>query len=159
MRIDLTKYVPPGQDIKEEKGLFILGMCGAVIFSMGYLSRYAQAWRNLYEWEDGRRIELKGIMMKGFLPLLENALVGFLILAIAMLGFIAYHYMYYYKDSKSIYLMKRLPDKFEMHRRCISIPLMAVFASILAAVVILFIYLGVYVLFTPKECMTSGWWL
>ena len=159
MKIDLTKYAPPGQDIKQEKSFFVLGMCGAVIFSMGYLGRYARAWRNLYEWEDGRRIELKGTMMWEFSLLLENALVGFLILAVVMLGFIAYHYMYYYKDSKSIYLMKRLPDKFEMHKRCISIPLMAVLVSILTAVVILLIYLGIYVLFTPRECIMSGWWL
>jgi len=159
MKIDLTKYAPPGQDIKQEKSFFVLGMCGAVIFSMGYLGRYARAWSRLYEWDDGTRIKLTGTMMPEFLSLLKNALVGFLILAVAMLGFIAYHYMYYYKDSKSIYLMKRLPDKLEIHRCCISIPLMAASASVVTAILMTFIYFLIYILFTPGECIIPGQWL
>jgi uncharacterized membrane protein YqhA len=84
--------------------------------------------------------------------------VGFLILALCMLALIVYHYAYHYQGSKSIYLMKRLPNRWEMHRRCITLPLLAALICLIAAIAFLLIYFGIYMVFTPKECLTLGQW-
>ena len=98
----------------------------------------------------------EGVMMQDFWQLLHvdfDSLDGFLLFYMVMLGLMVYHYLYYYQDSKSIYLMRRLPDRWEMHRRNVVLPLAAIVIGFLTEMVVLLLYYGIYVICTPTQCM------
>jgi amino acid transporter len=96
--------------------------------------------------------------MTDFYAILGGALYGFLILALCMPALILYHYAYHYQGSKNIYLMRRLPNRWELHKRCVTLPLLAALICLLSVLVLLCIYLGIYMTATPRECLTPGQW-
>lgn len=120
--------------------------------------RYFNAHSNLYGYEGTKRVLLTDAVMPDMGTLIGSALVGFLIIALCMLAMIVYHYAYHLQDSKSIYLMRRLPNRWELHRRCLTLPLLAIVICLLVAVILLLIYYGIYTIATPGECLTPHQW-
>jgi len=157
MKGDLSRFAPPGLELRQEKQFFLTGLVCAFVYSLLFLIPLRHAWNNLYQ-NVGERILLPGAVMKDFGALLENSLAGFLVLACCMIGWIVYHYLYHYQGSRSIYLMKRLPKAWELHRRCLTLPLLGVLISFAAAFILLLIYFGIYLALTPEECLVPGQW-
>ena len=94
-------------------------------------------------------------------PTLYNALRYFScfgLVLIVTLSFISTHYSYHYRESKSIYLMRRLSDPWELHRRCLTLPVVGVGLALLVAFVLLMLYFAVYMGVTPEECLTPHQW-
>lgn len=158
MKINLEKYAPAGINLKRERRFFTTGMICSLLFSTAFLLRYSSAYSALYDWVGVKRVLRPGSIMEDFNVLLDSALIGFFVLALCMLALIIYHYIYHRQGSKSIYLMKRLPNPWELHRRCLTLPLLAALLCLAAAAALLFIYYGVYMAFTPKECLMPGQW-
>ena len=153
MRLELSKYAPPGLDRKSENIFFSVGMALAFLYSTTFVVRYVKERKKLY-WICEKGLELiADVKMPEFSILLGDALIGFLLVAIGMLAFGVYHYLYHCQDAKSIYLMRRLPNKWELHRRCLTIPVTAVMCCGLTALLLLGVYYGIYVYFTPKICL------
>jgi len=155
MRIDWKRYLPLGLDGINEKRAWIIGMVASLLWSMLFLLRYSNAYSYLYYWNNARteRILVEGAMMRPFPDLMVGLMTGFWMLAMYMLGVGVYFYMYHYRDSKSIYLMRRLPDRWELHRRCLTVPVLAAVASLLSSLVLTGIYYGIYILCTPVQCL------
>lgn len=162
MKADFFKRnTPPGMSMKQEFWFFVLGMIASVFDSFLFLVRYTAAQSRFYEIRGGERVfigEIEHMVMPDFAVLLGNSLAGFGFLAICMLGFIIYHYAYFRQGSKSIYLMKRLPKKSELHRRALTVPLLAMLACALAAFILLLLYFALYMLATPDVCLTPDQW-
>lgn len=158
MKLDIVRYAPPGIDLRQEKGFFITGLIGATLYSLVFLLRYYQARTNLYEWQGGKRVLIPDYPMVDFAQLIDKALVGFLALSLCMLALIVYHYAYYHRGSKSIYLMRRLPDSTLLHRQCLTLPLGAIALCLISAALLLLIYYVIYMAFTPEICLTPGQW-
>jgi hypothetical protein len=59
--------------------------------------------------------------------------------------------------SRSDYLMRRLPDRWEYPRRCVTLPLLGAVAIIAEFLIVTLIYFAVYALFTPGICLPAGW--
>lgn len=159
MKINLSHHAPPGINLRPERHFFAAGMICAFFYSLTFFAQYRQARAMLYEWRGGKRVLMPGAIMEDFSPLLGNALIGFFILILCMLALIIYHYAYHHQGSKSIYLMKRLPNRWELHRRCLTLPFLAALLCLLAAAALLLTYFGIYMIFTPKECLIPGQWL
>lgn len=155
---DLARWAPPGLNLKPEKQFFVIGILCAVLYSFVFFIRYTGALSNLYGYEFGRRVLLPGAVMPDLYVLLENCWAGFAVLAACMLALIVYHYAYHRQGSKSIYLMRRLPNRWELHRRCLTLPLAAVLVCLLTALSLLLLFYGIYAAFTPKECLTPHQW-
>lgn len=158
MKIDLKKYAPPGVDVEREKNLFLTGMSFSAIYSSFFFVSFWDEWEDL--WYHGirepgiqTRTLREGAVMEPFAELLDQHLVGYLILALCMFALVAAHYAYYSQGSKSIYLMRRLPDRKYLRRTCWTLPMAGVVICILAALISLLLFFGVYVGFTPKECL------
>ena len=75
-----------------------------------------------------------------------------------MLGFIVYFYFYHRQESRSIYLMRRLPDRWELHRRCLTAPLAGIVFYAAATFTLILITFAIYMWATPAECLTAGQW-
>ena len=143
MKMDfLKKLVPPGMEYKPEFRFYITGLVFSGLYSLSFFIRYFDARYALYDHYDYKSVLIDGVKIADFSSILGSALVGFGLLAVCMLGFIVYHYLYYRQGSKSIYLMKRLPSKIEIHKRAIALPLLAILGCLVMALTIMLIYLG-----------------
>ncbi len=161
--INFNKLAPCGFELKYELRLFLWGMVVSILYGNLFFIRLYNTWYELFEqgWEDGKWVTKgvrEGAIMRNFPELLDKALFGFLIVAICMMVFIIIHYGFHYQGSKSIYLMKRLPDKWELHRRCITLPLVGIGICLITAFLLLLLYYAVYMIVTPPECIIENQW-
>ena len=150
----LRRHSPPGIDLKQECHIFLIGNMASVLVSFfAFLDKYLDARRQLFTYENGIRERIEGAVMTPFHQLFSVYFSGFFLVAIVMLGFIIYHYAYYRQGSMSLYLMKRLPQKSERHRRALTLPCLAVLATAAVALVTILFYFIIYVLATPMACL------
>ncbi len=157
-RPDLSRLAPPGLALKPEKQLFGWGMALSALFSLQFFTRFADAREKLY-WKNGPQRELmEGAVMEDFRALLGPSLAGFLVLAVCLAALIGVHYAYHYHGSRSIYLMRRLPHRRELHRRCLTLPLAGIVLCLAAAFLVLCLFYLVYMTFTPEVCLAPGQW-
>lgn len=150
---------PVGADRKKLLSRYALGLSAASGFSaVVFLARFFTARAELYRTDgSGKRILREGFSMAPFGDRLGVGFAGFAALALALVLFAIFSYGKYYSGgSRSIYLMRRLPDPFEMHRRCLTLPALGLLAAAAAAAVLLWIYYVVYITATPSACLDPG---
>ena len=154
------RLAPPGMTLKPIEDSLVGGSIISSIWSVIiFLIRYCLKYDNLYYTDFAGVSHLKeGAVMPDFVYIFSDSLMLFNILALAMLGFIIYFYAYYYRGSKSIYTMRRLPNRWEIHKRSIVLPLLAVITVLAAAFVMVMICFGLYMIFTPDQCLTPDQW-
>lgn len=159
-KADFTRFAPPGADLRPQWRVFFLGTGLSFLYSLGFIFRCFDAWNELYVYQASTdsRVLRAGAFMPDFFQLLDGAMLGFGLLALIMLGFCMVYYAYHRQESRSIYLMRRLPNRWELHRRCLSLPLLGAAASILAAALLVVVYYGIYRLVTPAQCFRPGQW-
>lgn len=157
-RPDLSRYVPLGVDWRSEGKLFCGLLIGAVLFSLGFFQRMSRHLGDLYWYQYGKHTLIPGAVMADFDVVLGRALLGFAVAAVCMAALGALHYARHWRESKSIYLMRRLPDRWELHRRCLALPVMAVALCLLIALALLLLYFGIYLAATPEQCLRPGQW-
>lgn len=155
---DFARFAPPGYSLGFERSFYLTGLVSAAIYSMMFFIRFGNALDNLYGYEGKRRVLLPDAVMPDFARLLEHAFAGFGLLAAVMLCFIAVRYAYYRRDSRADYLMRRLPDRLDWHRRCLTMPILAALSCAGCAFLLLLLYFAVYMLFTPGACLQPGQW-
>ncbi|MCI6719931.1 MAG: hypothetical protein MR451_03855 [Clostridiales bacterium] len=155
----LSRWAPPGFPLRTELQFFGSGMFFAALYSALFLHRYFIARNDLYETFGTSRVLRPDAVMPDFIVLLGGFLLGFAVLALCMAGFALYHYLYHWQGgSKSIYLMRRLPDRWELHRRCLTLPLAGAVLCGLAALLLFCLYFILYMTATPADCLTPGQW-
>ncbi len=156
---DLEKFIPPGANIKQITDLFIVGNVISAIISLCFFVVYYIHYQNLFGIVGNERILLTHETMHDFPVILDKSLMGFLITGFCMLFFIILYYAHYYQGgSKSIYLMKRLPHKFEIHKRALVLPISLCISSFLFAFILAFCYFLFYMAVTPAECLSPNQW-
>lgn len=160
----IARMAPPGMDWKTELKGMGTGMALSAAVSLAiFVIRLNVAYQSLFEsyWEMGvqKRRLAEYRMMAPFADVTAGAMIGFGLLMLLVLVTTVYHYAYFYRDSKSIYLMKRLPSGLELHRRCVLLPLAGVGLCLCAVILLLLIYFGIYLLVTPEgHGMPDQWW-
>lgn len=152
------RHVPPGVNVPQELKWLAWGGAGSLLYSFAFLIRYIDSYQSLFSWTGTSRVLDTAAAMPDFAEVLDGSLAGFLILALGMAAVVAYHYAYHYQGSKSIYLMKRLPSRWELHRRCITLPVLAAASSLCAALLMLLFYFVIYMIFTPEACLAPHQW-
>ena len=155
---DFSRYAPLGMNLTAFKNLLIWGGIASVFWSFSFITNLTDNLSKLYRTVHDKKVLRDGAIMPDFAELMEFVLIGFLVITVIMLVFIAYNYAYHRQGSKSIYLMRRLPNSWELHKRCITLPIAAVFICIIAAFIMLCIYYWIYMAVTPEECLTPGQW-
>ncbi len=155
---DLSRYAPLGINVRSEWQGYVAGLAVAIVYSMIYLLRYFNARENLYEWTLKGRELIEGAMMPDFAELMDGTLLVFLAIALTMMGLVIYHYIYHRLDTKSYYVMRRLPSRWELHRRCLTLPMIGLLICGAAALIMIAIYYWIYMGCTPEECLMPGQW-
>ena len=155
MKIDQERYLPPGMSFKAQGMTLLTGL----IVSFGYSLRFF--W-DYYEQYQVLRFHEKGYTTARifttnsnadigiFKTILGPALNGFYMLALVMLLFSLWNWMYFYQESRSIYLMKRIRRK-ELFIRIWTLPVLTSLAVLGLAGIIFLIYRGIYYGLTPEQ--------
>ena len=151
----MDRRVPPGLDWISEIKPWIAGMALSFLYSMSFFTRYFSAREQLYAALPGGRKELlPGAVMVPFRVLAKDALWLFpLLAAAAFTVFAALHYMTFFRGSRSIWLMRRLPDAGELPRRCFTLPLILAAATLIFAGILALLFYAVYFFCTPAGCL------
>lgn len=149
----LGKYAPLGINLERELGVYITAAVIATLQSLLFFLNYGNARAELYTDRLGKKVLIEGAVIVEFPYLLEHVfLIGNLVCIVTLLGSIFY-YMYHHDGSKMMYLMKRLPDKWEVHRRCLTLPIAGAVLMVVWMYVLKMIYFAIYVFCTPSQCL------
>ena len=148
-KVDWDRYVPLGMDGKTVRNRMAAGLGVASGYSLMFVVRYCNAYRNLYQVVGGKRHWLEDAVMAEFGRLLDGTMAGLAVLALLTAAVVAVFYASHYQEGRSIYAMKRLSSPWELWRRCLTMPVCTAIASGLAALALTGIYYAIYMLCTP----------
>ncbi len=81
------------------------------------------------------------------------ALFPFLLLLGAAVVLAVVNRLPFLRGSRSDYLMRRLPNRWELARRSYALPLLLILATLVTMALLLAIYYAVYLALTPPECL------
>lgn len=157
-RFDIGVYFPVGYEYQMEIRLLQVWLIGSIICSFSFFYRYYLAYQKLFIYQPvTQKWALKdGVFMEKFSVLSDGIFQGFF-LGFLFLGVLAFwHYWYYYQESKSIYLIRRLPDRWYCLKSCIYIPVIVGILFLVWIVVLNFLYFRFYIWVTPEQCIWQG---
>ena len=150
----LELHLPPGLRAGKELTAIAVGLVLSTIYSaILFVFPYDYFLGCLYA--DAERTRLMdpempyAPVMPEFWEILRPSLQLFFFLILMMIWLVYYNYRHHFRGSKSIYLMRRLPDKKELRRRCSTIPILGAAAAILMMLFLTGIYYYVYITLTP----------
>lgn len=153
---DPARHIPVGKDWRSQRNRIMWGFALVIATTFQVLSSYINARRALYEYVNatGKWVLVESRTIVPYLWLVENtALVGLMIFLGAMALMVVHNYLYHRQGSMSIYLMKRLPDRWELHRRCWTVPVTASLAAGALSAAMIGIFYIVYLTCTPAQCL------
>jgi len=142
----LERYSPPGYELKEELHLIVGYIVGAVIISFWFFR----------EFQSAMNLVSPGAYMPHFESLVKKSFFMFRFLPFHMPWYIWQRYQYFNKETKSIYLMLRLPRRFEYHFRCWALPVFFIISVILLSIVIKALYFVFYTYMVPLSAWPPG---
>lgn len=96
----------------------------------------------------GRMMAEPDTVLQGILWWTIIALTVFIVYAV-------YYYRVYYRNH-AVYLMKRVPDRFEMHRCCLTVPVILTVEAIIIAVLLVLYCKHVYYRYTPEMYLPAN---
>ncbi len=154
--LDLSRLLPPGYEGEKERNTCAWGLGIAVFLALaGFLARVGDARNDLFyiPYEGAKRILYEDAVMADFSWTVGGTLLWLRMEQLYALLLAIPHYRYFYKGSKSIYLMRRLPSRWELHKRCLAMPLLVVILASAAALLLKCLFFVLYLLFTPEGCL------
>lgn len=139
--------LPPSK-VSDRFQYYILALLASAAMSMRFLFQYSDCYYGL---EDGSA-------MKSFSELMYGKMNWFHILSLILVGVIVINYLSFFRGSKSIYLMRRLSNPWELHRRCILLPAAGIVISQVARLILILFYFAIYMLVTPDGYLPPDSW-
>ena len=149
----LGKYAPLGIPYEKHiRGFFALVTC-ATICTMFFFLQYGNALEELYTYRAGKKVLMEGVVIDSFGQITEGLFLMGYAVSVAVFLMVIYYYLYHYQGSKMMYLMKRLPDRWDIHRRCWTFPVCGAVITVVWMKILEMIYYGIYIIFTPSQCL------
>lgn len=149
----LDRFYPPGygwrEELKAAAWLFFAG----VVFSLQYLFELGNMVQGLYVYEGTVRFLRPGAAAESFVFLAQQGCQFFLASLLFQVWTVLSHYFSYWRRTKSIYVMRRLPRRGVVFLSCVQGPVLCLGFLMLALTVLYGMYLGLYFLTVPAECM------
>ncbi len=137
----IADFAPVGRDLRSDFHLYAMGLCIAVFFSCTYFVNLFQALQAIAAGTTST--------MPDFPALLGWSLHLFPLLAIFSLSFVFFYFQMHCGSAKTLYLMRRLPDRWSIYRRCLTLPILFATLTLAIAGILLLIYYAIYCGVTP----------
>lgn len=150
----LERYAPPGMGIKGIRFWTIGAITVSFLFSMMFLLEYFSVLNELR-----RNMEYPvyaGVTMTPFSDLIYTPMAVFRLAPMVPLLYTVSHYLYFYQETKSIYIMKRLKSPWQMHIRCVALPILGAILVAAAGCAVYGIYWMIYRFCTPEILLPAG---
>ena len=149
----MDRFYPPGYEWREE--LYSVGILWLLAFfiSWEYLFGLYRLTNRLYHYREGYRFVYPGAVADSFAETAGRSWLGFAAPLLFLALMTLWHCFSYWRGTKSIYVMRRLPRRGVVFASCVKGPALCAVAVVLAAAVLYLLYLGLYWLAVPKECL------
>ena len=154
MKERLRKLYPPGYEWREEliSAAILLGF--AFLMSWRYLFRLGRMIAGLYAYGRNGEWYLRPDALAGsFSELIQGSFWGFFLPLVFLAVMRVWHYIFYWRHTKSIYVMRRLPRHGVVFLSCIKGPVLCAVMLAVFAGILWLLYLGLYWLVVPAECI------
>ena len=159
MKPDLSRLYPLGWPWQRELRYTGLALGFAALYAFfRFVFPMQQAINQLYQLQGQKRVLIPGAVVPPFPALYQGAAAGFVLVALCLILLPIFHYRWHYQGSRSIYLMRRLPNRWELHRRCLALPLAALAICPVLALALRLACFGIYLALTPDGCLPAGGW-
>lgn len=149
-------YFPPGYGYEYEQernsALLLLGI-GAGLSLSFFGNLYRAVGVLYYEYEKHRQVLRETAVAASFGHLVAGHWVFYVPFVLFLTVMMIYHYFYYYRETKSIYLMRRLPQRGVLFKSCVKGPLLGLGIGAMALAGLYLLYYGIYLLVIPAECL------
>lgn len=147
-KIDLSPLAPPGVNWAREVFWILVGL--AIVSAVRLFSFQVLMYNEIdfaKQWlEEGAPRS----SVHSFREVVSSALSWFFLVRVAMVGMLLHHIELHYRGSRSVYLMRRLPCRWEFFRRCAALPLAGVVGSYLVWGLLQLVLFWLYVTQTPQ---------
>ena len=160
----LHELVPPGVDGEKHADRLYTGLLLSTILScMGFAFSIGIHWKRIQNFTpttDANYVLSECDFLSTLLfPLLGVSIFfGFVYVAIAAIILAISYYRGFSQESQSLYLMRRLPDRWEYHRRCLALPLMTILAGLVSIPILIGLFYAIYLHATPEQCLQPDQW-
>ena len=151
-------YAPPGMETKRERRYYVLLLLVAMLIACFFFQELEWALKALYTEYGGYRTYRQDVMMVEFYRLLNGNFLLFGVVILYCVGTMVFRFWYYYQGSKSIYLMRRLPDRSVLIRSCVETPLKRILLSLAVMAGMLLMFYLVYWIATPDQYLQPNQW-
>ena len=154
MKIDFSRFVPLGMEGEKEKQWIFLGWgISAVMALIQFANQYTDALSRLYNHMMGGRRLIQGAVIAPFSELILGCEFGFMLMCLALGLLAVYHYHYHIQSSKPLYLMRRLPRAWELHMRCLGMPVIGAAGAMALLGLLTIVFYVIYMTCTPAQCL------
>ena len=156
MRKFFERHTPPGWPLGKElkSGCLSLGM--VLLFAcIMFGTRYHDALGNIYSYNYATqtRVLIPGTVMSPFAREVSGIFFMFWAYVFVQLAEVWNMYRSFSVGSKSIYVMRRLPDRVELARRCLPMPLIMLVMGFAACMLMLLLFWLIYKLNVPASAL------
>lgn len=152
----LEQFAPPGYELKSELKYFLFFTTVYMIFSFSFFLHFHEAYELLFHFEEGVKILLPNALMPDFETLSRSALVSFRYNSAWILCAVWLRYRYFKTETKSVYVMLRLPKRTEYHMRCWVMPITLSLLSFLIMIMLKALYFTYYKNLVPLSAWPPG---
>lgn len=143
---------PPGYDMTVEYRVFWIWLIASIAYSIKFLLNYDQAYARLF-YRTSEGLVLNPMRkMPYFEDLLEDSMNLFIFGIFFLIMVFALHYLHYRRESKSIYVMRRLKNTSILWKTYLGTPIVYGIIFLVTALCMLAIYYGIYRFVTPEVC-------
>lgn len=151
------RFMPLGINLEKANVLFGVCIFIGIAEHLLFFGRYLMQMSVINNSIKGITID-SGVKMPYFWALQEHSYYGYIIGILMVLFIQAYwNYSYYNKETKSVYVMKRLPDKKEYLRTICAVPVMEALCLVIIMVMHTAIDLFLYAVATPEIALHSDY--
>ena len=165
-RIVSSDLFPPGYDGEREYKKICIIYWFAVVWSFQFLFRFYKAYKDLFYDASAMMLSsrysgmglqhgdlLPGVKIEPFGDILAGSMLFFLPLFLEIATAGVMHYLYYSQRSRTILLIRRLPDRKYLWKTCGLGPMLGMAVCLVTMGALLGLYYGIYVTVTPAVCL------
>ncbi|MBM6725069.1 hypothetical protein [Pseudoflavonifractor phocaeensis] len=120
--------------------------------------RFGEALDSLYYGTGPERQLVQGAMVPSYPQVLGNAFLAFGLMALCLVLLPIAHFLFHRQGARSDYLMRRLPQRWELARRCLGGSALLLAGTVLTAAVLFGLFFICYLAFTPAGCLPPDVW-
>lgn len=148
------RYLPVEANATVLRRGFVALTAFSLVCSLSFFNAYARALPGI----ERTAASFPEVQMPPFSLLLGPSLYGFWVSALAMVPLAGYFWALHTRLSHSVYLMRRLPNRWELARRCLTLPVLAALFFLGLSLALWLLDFAIYWTVTPDRFLPSSLW-